>query len=140
MQSLIKSTAYQRGIAPIYKKKKFREADSVFAQSAVDVYFHICVKMLLSKFFGGRGDKVFHLISFFCLFSNLLSVSECLRSGKNRQCCMRGSCHLTSCIPVSGEGEVLNKEVDLRKVGRDGKRKRERGRLGEHRFESRGDD
>lgn len=41
---------------------------------------------------------------------------------------------------MSGEGEVLNKEVDLRKVGRDGKRKRERGRLGEHRFESRGDD
>lgn len=53
MQSLIKSTAYQRSIAPIYKTK-FRAAASVFAQSLVNVYFHICVKMLLSKFFGGR--------------------------------------------------------------------------------------
>lgn len=73
MQSLIKSTAYQRGI----------HAASVFAQSAVNVYFHICVKMLLSKILGGRRDKVIHLISLFCLFSDLVSVSDIrLCSGK----------------------------------------------------------
>lgn len=98
MQSLIKSTAYQRGIPPSFKK--FKQAASVFAQSAANVYFHICVKMLLSEIFGGRGDKVIHLISLFCLFSDLVSVSDvCVSGKKNRQCCVRGSCLLTSVSP-----------------------------------------
>lgn len=49
-------------------------------------------------------------------------------------------------VSVSGEAGVLNEEVDLCKVGRDGNRKREREKeggavyLGEHRFESGGDE
>lgn len=52
--------------------RKFKQAASVFAQSAVNVYFHICVKMLLSKILGGIGDKVIHLISLFRLFPDLV--------------------------------------------------------------------
>lgn len=137
MQSLIKSTAYQRGIPPSFKKLK--QAASVFAQSAANVYFHICVKMLLSEIFGGRGDKVIHLISLFCLFSDLVSVSDVCVSGKKKQTVLRERLMPSDeRVSVSGEGGVLKEEVDLWKVGRDGRRKRKRGVW--ESTESRGDD
>lgn len=110
----------------------------------MNVYFHICVKMRLSKILGGIGDKVIHLISLIRLFSDLVSVSSRLCSGENRRCCVSSSCLLTS-MSVSGEDGVLDEEVLQWKVGRGGNKKMEREReregcLGEHIFESGGDD
>lgn len=62
--------------------QKFKQAASAFAQSAVKIYFHISVKILLSKMLGGTGDKVILLISLFCLFSYLASVSDVCVLGK----------------------------------------------------------
>lgn len=139
MQSLIKSTAYQRGIPPSFKK--FKQAASVFAQSAANVYFHICVKMLLSEIFGGRGDKVIHLISLFCLFSDLVSVSDvCVSGKKNRQCCVRGSCLLTSVSPCQVRAGCWKRRWICGKWGETVEERRKRKRGVWESTESRGDD
>lgn len=56
---------------------------------AVNVSFHICIKMLLSKLLGRTGDKVIHVIS----PPDLASVSEFL-GGKKIQCYVKGACLL----------------------------------------------
>lgn len=97
--------------------------------------------MLLSEIFGGRGDKVIHLISLFCLFSDLVSVSDvCVSGEKNKKQTVLRERLMPSdeSVSASGEGGVLKEEVDLWKVGRDGRRKRKRGVW--ESTESRGDD
>lgn len=78
MQGLIKSTPHQTGNALCLKKNKTKKTGGgacVFAQRAVNVYFYIYIETL-SEFFGGGEDKVTHLICLFCLFSNIVSVSD----------------------------------------------------------------
>lgn len=53
---------------------------------AVNVSFHICIKMLLSKLLGRTGDKVIHVIS----PPDLASVSEFLGK-KKKQCYVKGA-------------------------------------------------
>lgn len=101
---------------------------------AVNVSFHICIKMLLSKLLGRTGDKVIHVIS----PPDLASVSEFL--GKKKY-----SVTWKERVSLSGGARASNESVDLRKVGRDCNRKRGReswevGCLGVHRFEFRGDE
>lgn len=108
--------------------KKIWAAASVFAQSLVFVYFHMCVKMLLSKLFGGRRDKVI-IESLFCFFSSLLSGSDVGVITKKQTV-------LRERLMPSDE-----RQVQVRCwMRRRSRRKWQRGRLREHRFESRGDD
>lgn len=73
MQGLIKSTPHQTSIALCLKKTG--GVACVFAQRAVNVYFYIYIETL-SEIFGTGEDKVIYLICLFCLFSNIVLVSD----------------------------------------------------------------